>query len=63
VGGSFQPSSAAVDAVHGDVAAASAQLAERMQATAAAVVAAAQGFDTTEADSAAAVSEVGATVV
>jgi hypothetical protein len=59
-GGSFQPSSAAVEAVHADVAAASVQFTARMQSTAAAVTAAAQGFDTTEVNSAAANAAVGA---
>jgi hypothetical protein len=65
-GGGFQPSVAAVEAAHADVAAASARLTARMQSTAAAATAAAAEYvdaDSSAADAIAAAGSTGVTAV
>jgi hypothetical protein len=65
-GGGFQPSAAAVQAAHADVAAAGARLMARMQSTAAAASTAAVGYVSTETSSTAdiaAVAQPGTTAV
>jgi hypothetical protein len=62
-GGNFQPSAAAVEAAHGDVAAAGARLAARMASTAAEMTAATAGFTGTDHASAGNIAAVGATAV
>jgi hypothetical protein len=58
-GGSFQPSVAAAQAAHADVAAAGARLMARMQSTAAAASTAAVGYVNTDTSSAANIAAVG----
>jgi hypothetical protein len=59
-GSGFQPSAAAVETAHADVAAVSARLAARMQSTAAAVTNASANYVTTDADSAVDIAALGA---
>lgn len=61
-GGSFQPSVAAVQAAHSDVAALGARLVARMQSTATAASTAAVAYATTDTDSAADIASVGGEV-
>jgi hypothetical protein len=62
VGGGFEPSVAAVNAAHADVAAAGSWLAARMQATATAASAAAVEYVDTETSARDAISAIGVTV-
>ena len=61
-GANFQPSAAAVQAAHADVADAGTKLMARLRSTASAVSAVAVGFATTEATSTADIGAVGSAV-